>query len=398
MNRTRRSLIPLALAALLAAAPPAAAQPDPGRISPNAQRNALDISFPGGTMRKFVEAMQSGASDYVINVLLRNQAADLDVPPMNLRSVSIKAAFELAIPRRGQWSETRYDGSTVEYFRDFEVVGGDAGSAPVFVVDETERVRPAEPSTGRPRPEPRIEVFSVEHAVSGEADVQRLLAAIDSALALGPADGKAELKFHPDSALLIARGAPDQISTIDRVIERFRESGQSRLNQRAEQAHLAAQLEAEVIERQADVIRAEARMSLLAEELTELKALAGKQMASDKDIRETEAALRVAEAELQAAASRLRATQEKAHTLSASAQSPKTERRVYSLTASGWKSDRVRQILHAADGISEHITGVEASGESGAVLSTTIEADEDGHLFVKLLLETLDASGPGTKP
>ncbi|MEZ6243661.1 MAG: hypothetical protein R3B57_11535 [Phycisphaerales bacterium] len=399
MRRIPRSLAPLALAALALTAAPALAQSDKvSGFKPSAQRFALDISFPGGTLQDFVEAIKAAVPENVTNVLLRHEAATLEVPPMELRSVSTKTAFELAVPTRGQWTEPQPDGSSIEYYRDLDVVGGDAMSAPVFVVDAKQWTHPREPVMNKASPEPRIDVFSVEKAVKDDADVKELLTAIDTALALGESDSKAEVKFHPDSALLIVRGTPDQISTIDRVIERFRETGSARTNEHREKIAQVAELKANLIERRADMQRWEAQLELDAGEVDRLKQLAEKEIVSDKELHEAAMRLRMSEAEVQAARARYDAAEEKMKMLGGDEAGPKAEARVYTLTAQGWKAERVRRLLDAADGISEHIVSVQPPKEAGGVLSTEVEADEDGHMFVKLLLEALDAPGNGGKP
>ena len=226
MNRTARALAPLALSALLLAAPPGAlAQPDTTAVTQHRNGGALDISFPGGTMAEFVEALKAGIPG-PFNVLLRRGAADLEVPPMDLQMVSVRSAFELAIPQRGGWFEMQPDGSRINYFREFTQIGGeDHASAPVYIIDAHEWTQEPQGFAGvRAGYSPKIEIYSVQNTVRNDADVQKLLTAIDAALDLAQDKRAAELKYHPDTALLIARAAPDQLTTIERVMDQFRES------------------------------------------------------------------------------------------------------------------------------------------------------------------------------
>ncbi|MFI4897043.1 MAG: hypothetical protein ACIARR_04375 [Phycisphaerales bacterium JB059] len=399
MSRSARVLAPLALASLLlTGAPPALAQPETEIVSHDRSGSLLNIKFPGGTMEEFVQALKASIPG-PFNVLLRRQAAELEVPPMDLQMVSPRSAFELAVPEQGTWIKIQPDGSQIQFFREFKTIGGeDRASAPVYIIDATEQLMNSDPFKGvRAGPSPKIEIYSIQNAVRNDTDVQNLLTAIDTALSLNEDDRVAEVKYHAETALLIVRATPNQISTIERVIDQFRDSSRSKESERAHQSMRLATLAAELVELRAAKLRAEADLYLNVQELERMKE---SQSSSPAQLAEAEVRIHQAEAELQAADARHRikleqynATKEQLEAFAPSTEPVATETRHYTLGDTTAARQIAKRILEELDQVSDHVRSVHPRADA----SVSIDADKEGHRFVSLLVRAIETAPDWTR-
>ncbi len=398
MPRTTRALAPLALAALMLASAPSLAQPDPGRrgnqVVQSEGGSTVSIQFPGGSMTQFVAALQSGVRG-PLNIVLRDKAGELSVPPMDLKMVSVHTALSLAIPTPRNEERDNSDGTRTQFTRALQQIGGnDHASAPVYIIEAKEFTYDPKPLGGASRnAAPRIEVYSLEKAVETDADVQKLLAAIDTALALGEGDRAAEVKYHPDTSLVIVRGTPDQVHTIERVIDRYRDTSATRENERYEQAIRLSELNAELIERRAELQRAEAELDVAVQELAETEKLAARDMMSSRDLLQARTRLRMQEADIDVARARYHAAEEKMAMFSASVDRPASESKTYGLPSTRMQ-DRVSSVLSAIDSISPHIRSVRSvSSGDGQNAAVEVTADEEGHEVVARVIGAITGRG-----
>ena len=387
----------LALLTMLAPPPSGAlarspAQPHAQNAHVERDRNtaALNITFPGGTLAQFVDALKAGAPG-PLNILLKREAPSLEVPPMDLKSVSIKTALELAIPEQGRRVETLPDGAEILRFCEFSVIGEhDPSSAPVYVIDAfSTRREPKLPQRTKAGYAHALEVYSVERIVSGEDDVRRLITAINSALALSPGAQPAELKFHPEAALIIARGDPEQLSAIERVINSFIDTASIRENERIANAVQRAELRDELIERRAELEKAEAQVYMHARDLDELRKLATEDFTSQREILEAETRLRLHESEMNAARARLEATREKMNLLSASPTPNDAQARVYDLGGSAAARRLAIKVFQELDTISDHINAVHSAKNDRGLRVASVVADDAGHRALSVITQAI---------
>jgi len=395
INRTRlaRTLVPLALAAMALSVPTTLAQDDPTRAAQGADMTRLDLSFKGGTMQMFVDAIRESVSPDPLNIILQNDAASLHVPSMELRSVSIATALEVAVPQTGRWMESAEDGGLVTRYRDLKRIG-DPFSAAVFVIDDrSEAVQNQRTQTSFSK-EPEsaeIEIFSLERLASERTDVARLLTAIDTALSLSQSAQKAEIKHHADSALLITRGTQSQLEIVERVVSRFHDTSRARESDRVQQSIALSEMRAQIIERRADIERNEARYEMASGDLRELVLLADKELASRSDVREAEAEMRMLQAELEAARARFEAAEEKFAAMSSLIDRPELESKTYPLRSQALR-DTAHTVLRSVDGISGHISSV-GSGHDGSRHTVVVEADKEGHEVVARIINAIQNGG-----
>jgi hypothetical protein len=245
-----------------------------------AQRaGSLTIDFPGGTVGDFVAAL-SQATGAPVNVVIGDaQIASTAMGPVKLRGVTVETAVRVipsaASPARGQalWDVSRID---------------DQHGAPVF------RIRQVE--TDRPGGYPIVtEVLSLASASSAGVDAKAVLSAVDAALGmLENAGAPPEIKYHPESALLIVRGTPPQVSTIREVVERVGDDAERRRKEELKRAGARIALEGQTRKLQIQRERAAAELAAAEADFGELKQMRAAGTIPPSQLRDAE--LKVAQA------------------------------------------------------------------------------------------------------
>lgn len=265
---TLRILAAALLTGLVAAitAQPAAAQQ--GSVFQDA---TFDLAFPGGTVTQYVEAINKAAGGS--RIVVRPSAASLEAPPVRLTGVNVGHAAAVLD------GLTELQGETMSriYIRD---VGG------VFIIGA---------SSEDDRRLVGTHVWSIQHLIGSEAlPADDVLAAVETALAVFP--DPADVRFHVETGILIARAPEDQLEAIDRVLDAIEQSVESIRDERARREHReehAADLaqvrrEAEFRMRslQLEIDEVEAMLHAGHAELDELEALAERGNARRSEIDE----------------------------------------------------------------------------------------------------------------
>ena len=155
----------------------------------NSKKWAFDLSFKGGTPRELIAAMEKAAAASIrnpepLNALVPPELAEIRIPPMELRGVTAIGVFETL---------TFMDPST----RWIPARGG------IWVLTH--------------RDERRTQAFYIGHLLK-KFKVDDLTTAVKTTWQMGGKEVKAELKYHEDTQLLIARAQPAQISAMAEVI------------------------------------------------------------------------------------------------------------------------------------------------------------------------------------
>lgn len=161
----------------------------------------LDVQFPGGTLIKYVDAVRKAHPKGVANIVVMPDAELIEIPPISLVEVKVSAAMDLldGVYILGDGREVRIN---VDNFQ--------LGSMPdmVFKVVAEYMTYPV-----------RSSVWSLDEALSDGRSEVELLAAIEVVLSMF--SNKAEIKFHPPTKLLIARGTDEQLDLVRGVIEQL---------------------------------------------------------------------------------------------------------------------------------------------------------------------------------
>lgn len=175
----------------------------------------VSLTFRGGTLREFVEALREAGDD--INIVIPGTADDVPMPRMVLTKTSVESALRSAGVITGGDFKLR-----VETLRGHE-------SRPVYAVDvETRRRRSAneaKPAGVQSGPK-MVNVFSLAFLTSAAAnedasltvDADTVLTAVETGLMVGGGDSAPTMKFHADSGLLFVEGTIQEMNLVQSII------------------------------------------------------------------------------------------------------------------------------------------------------------------------------------
>jgi polyhydroxyalkanoate synthesis regulator phasin len=275
VKRFRRALVVagcVAVIAVLFRAPeaigqqPGGGQPEPSRIT--------SVDFPGGKLKDYVALLKKSATRPV-NVVISG-TEDVTLPPISLKDVSLAAAVGIV-----EYIEP------VEMPLNVETIWSGEGGGPAFPAqlegNQVFVVRPRNPQLSpgerRAEPTPTIAVFSLRsllEAAPGTPDLPvtrtdsaSLLTAVETALTMGGGQ-KAEMKFHPETGVLVVRGTPTQTMAVQTLLAEVNGDLQ-RFRVGATDARLKeAELQADVRRAEVDVASARAEVEAAVEGLKQM--------------------------------------------------------------------------------------------------------------------------------
>jgi hypothetical protein len=257
----------------------------------------VSIQFQGGTIADYVALLSEAADDAPVNVTLSQEAAEIELAPVTLRRVTLDQSLELLANTIDLGPTSRINVSRIS---------GPPGGTSVYSIN----VQRAGVRAG-PSPQSRLEVFSLRSLIQappgseGPAfSVEEILTAVDTALELG-GQGEADMRFHPESGLLIVRALPDQINAVDNIIGVLGDDVSDRradvsvlTNQARALEHQLhkAKIEAEMQEHEVRVAQAQLeRIALLAESGN---VSSGELMASEAQMQRKRAEVELAQSEI----------------------------------------------------------------------------------------------------
>jgi hypothetical protein len=198
---------------------PAGAQP--AVESPGARLITLD--FPGGTVAQYIDAVRKASDD--ANIVVIGDVTPIPMPPVKLKNVDAWAAVNIlnSMPQHQKDLYVKMDADITSHERD---------QSRVYVV--TAQVTR---SNGLGGPVEST-VLSVLDVLQDHLTADDLLTAVQIAQeVIGNPDQPADIKFHKETGLLIARGTREQIAGIHQVVEQLRQQAVRKMNPK-EQAEL----------------------------------------------------------------------------------------------------------------------------------------------------------------
>ena len=217
MNRLANSpLIALTGAALVCFSPAWADAQEPPLI---------DLQFPGGSIAEYVKAINEAVDDF--NIVVMPAARDIEMPSIQLQSVSVNAALEL------MQGEFHPDERTVLAIKTEEFGPWQDNEKPVFRVSAEVHRR------GRPSSSD-VRVWCLGDLRETDTQPEDVLSAVETAVGLTAGDyDEAQIRFHEATSLIIARGHPEQLEAIEQVVHRLRENVERQLEEEHRSAALA---------------------------------------------------------------------------------------------------------------------------------------------------------------
>jgi hypothetical protein len=307
MTTFRNRWISAAAAALLAASA-GMAQQQPGgapshvRSSSDAEGPVISIDYKGGTLGDFVASLRNSTKEPV-NISLQGGADKIPVSALNVRNVSVETALQAALGPRINQQQMNADGTAA--FIMFNEISGGGGGLPVYCVA-------VQGSMGPPRvpSADRVEVYSIQRLITGDNKISPdvVLTAIDTGLALEPGAGasKPQIKFHPDSGLILIRGEAADVrlagDIVNRMVNDHEQHAKDAARRRAAEIDRTARMRRLEIEgrmAEADLAAAKARLDQL-NKLADAGQVSGDERArAQADVMKAQAQLEIVRVEMQ---------------------------------------------------------------------------------------------------
>ncbi len=285
-----------------------------GRRSVSDVRNlgpTISLEFPGGSLEHYVALLKNAAAPEPTNILIRGEADAIRINPTELRDVSLFTALRLV---SGQYLGGP-DGASSYHVSAANLGDEAAGSA--FLVDVqfvSGRARPAAAARD-------VLVLSIKEmttALPGDppevvVPAETILTAIETAISVaGDENVTSEIKFHPESGLIILAGTGNALGAADRVVQQIwsdleERRGRAREIQKSQGLGNPDALEEQLADARAEAEMAEVRLNL-ARASAERAALQNREFeqmasqgsgASASEVRDSRQMVLQAEAEMQ---------------------------------------------------------------------------------------------------
>jgi len=266
MNRLKLS--GFLAASLLVVAPlpaPALSAAPVGQSAAQAAQDVFDLDFAGGTIADYVKAILRVQKN--ANIVVMPEAASVTMPAMQLRGVDLDAAANLLDGRRVITGHTNVVTSV-------RTVGSSRQPSPgIYTISAKTDLQPAQ-----------TQIHSVVDLLEGGLSSDDMMTAIETTLALiGDIQPTAQIRFHPQTGILIVRGHPEQVQAVNEVIgqlydgvqrQRRKADEKVRLDRARVQADAATaqvgQLKAELSAASISISEHQARSSILQQEIERL--------------------------------------------------------------------------------------------------------------------------------
>jgi type II secretory pathway component GspD/PulD (secretin) len=198
-------------------APPPAALPE---IALESLSQKVDIEFPGGTLADLLKHIRC-ANRVTPNVIVSSDAAQLELPAICLRSVTLADFFE-----------------SLQQFQT-------TGNYVIMIRQKSEHVMTISANFAGPLP-PKATRMSRAYDVKALLDdfeIDDIVTAIETSWKMESAEERTELKYHKETNLLLAMGDNRDLSTVDNILRELQKA-----QMQTRQAELkATRAQAEVI-------------------------------------------------------------------------------------------------------------------------------------------------------
>jgi hypothetical protein len=176
----------------------------------------FDLNFPGGNPKEFVAAIEK-AMNKPLNTIVPDDCNDVQIPPLKMSDVSVGELFHalrMASIKRNNNVNTPGYPAPVLFSYGFETsspLGGD-NSVWYFQVQKPTEPPPIKDICRFYQLEPLLEKNKIEDITT----------AIQSGWEMLHVTKVPQLKFHPETKLLIAVGSEENLQIIESVLEQLR--------------------------------------------------------------------------------------------------------------------------------------------------------------------------------
>jgi hypothetical protein len=184
----------------------------------------ISLNFPGGTVLAYVNAVRKAAGD--INVVVAPEAGEVRMPAVTVKEVTVAAAMDLI------------DGQSVDMPGRRIQLGVE--HMPVYDTRERQTYQVLAKVSGRPTVR-ATHVWTLSQLVDNDIPSAAVLSAVETAIEVVASSTRPDVRFHEDTALLIASGDHDQLEAIEHVLDSLNEAVANRRGDEMRQVEMQLQ-------------------------------------------------------------------------------------------------------------------------------------------------------------
>jgi len=213
--------------------PPALERQKPSS-APAAVLSTFDLTFPGGSATDLVKAIEAARGFKPLNVIIGKEDDDIQLPPLKMTGVNVAQLFQALEPMSlktvavvtGTYSHgpgqpsSQYSLTTTKY--GFKTAGEPTENSIWYFHVERPTYPPLVP-TGKV-----CRFFSLAPYLDRGFTVDDITTAIQTGWKMAKESSPPELNYHKETKLLMAFGDPDELKTIDTVLETLPSSNATR--------------------------------------------------------------------------------------------------------------------------------------------------------------------------
>ena len=179
-----------------------------GETDETATLQKFDLDFPGGSPRDLVSAIEK-ATGKPLNALVPKEDEALELPSIKLKAVTVPALFE-ALRMASQKNEIR---NNMQFTSSYSFQTQGHGEDAIWYFQYQ---RP-------PQPQEFCKFYQVAPDLENYT-IQDITTAIQTGWKLLGIKSPPQLKFHPETKLLIGVGEMEQLAMIDSVLQELRKA------------------------------------------------------------------------------------------------------------------------------------------------------------------------------
>jgi len=186
----------------------------PLNASPAVALTTFDLKFPGGGPTDLVKAIEA-ASGKPLNVIINKQDEDIEIPPLKMTGVNVAQLFQALEP--ASIKPVSYGKSASSYTTMITSYGfktaGDPTDSSIWYFHAQRPSFPPVVSTGKV-----CRFFSLAVNLEHGFTVDDITTAIQTGWKMAKVSSPPELNYHKETRLLMAFGDPDELKTIEDVL------------------------------------------------------------------------------------------------------------------------------------------------------------------------------------
>ena len=175
----------------------------------------FNLDFPGGTPRDLVNAIEKALSwpqPHRLNVIIPEDCGQLKIPTIKVENVTLPQLFA-AVTSASKKMQSHQFGNYTEYSYGFRTEG-DPTESSIWTFYQYKA--PESPPVS-----PACKFYQLSPFLDAGYKVEDITTAIETAWKMLEVANPPQIKYHKDTKLLIAVGAPDNLRMIDDALQQL---------------------------------------------------------------------------------------------------------------------------------------------------------------------------------